>query len=99
MGVELTSKSSLERKPAINPPQARNGELLSEVEKPAKQIDSLDTSPKNSRLNAEIDLPSDWKIEDSEVLYHIAGWGDPYFSINAAGHVTVSPKGVRGGSR
>uniref|UniRef100_B8HUP8 Biosynthetic arginine decarboxylase n=1 Tax=Cyanothece sp. (strain PCC 7425 / ATCC 29141) TaxID=395961 RepID=B8HUP8_CYAP4 len=39
-----------------------------------------------------------WTIEDSENLYRIQGWGDPYFSINAAGHVTVSPKGDRGGS-
>lgn len=39
-----------------------------------------------------------WTIEDSEELYRIQGWGDPYFSINAAGHVTVSPKGNRGGS-
>ena len=41
---------------------------------------------------------SPWRIEDSEELYRIEGWGHPYFSINAAGHVTVSPKGDRGGS-
>jgi arginine decarboxylase len=39
-----------------------------------------------------------WRIEDSEELYRIRGWGEPYFSINAAGHVTVSPKGELGGS-
>jgi arginine decarboxylase len=39
-----------------------------------------------------------WTIEDSEELYRIPGWGEPYFSINAAGNVTVSPKGLRGGS-
>ena len=39
-----------------------------------------------------------WTIEDSEALYRIKGWGEPYFSINAAGHITVSPKGDRGGS-
>jgi arginine decarboxylase len=39
-----------------------------------------------------------WTIEDSEELYRIHGWGDPYFSINAAGHVMVAPKGDRGGS-
>jgi arginine decarboxylase len=44
------------------------------------------------------DLPVPWKIENSEDLYRIEGWGQPYFSINAAGHVTVSPKGERGGS-
>jgi arginine decarboxylase len=42
--------------------------------------------------------PSGWNIEDSENLYRIKGWGEPYFSINAAGHVTVAPKGDRGGS-
>ncbi len=44
------------------------------------------------------DVQKSWTIEDSEDLYRIEGWGDPYFSINAAGHVTVSPKGNRGGS-
>ncbi len=39
-----------------------------------------------------------WTIEKSEELYRIQGWGQPYFSINAAGHITVSPKGDRGGS-
>jgi arginine decarboxylase len=39
-----------------------------------------------------------WTIEDSENLYRIPGWGEPYFSINEAGHITVSPKGDRGGS-
>jgi len=41
-------------------------------------------------------LSRSWKIEDSEALYRIEGWGE-HFSI-AAGHVTVSPKGDRGGS-
>lgn len=39
-----------------------------------------------------------WTVEASEELYRINGWGEPYFSINAAGHVTVSPQGDRGGS-
>jgi arginine decarboxylase len=39
-----------------------------------------------------------WTIEDSEELYRITGWGEPYFSINAAGHITVSPQGDHGGS-
>jgi arginine decarboxylase len=39
-----------------------------------------------------------WTIEDSEELYRIEYWGDPYFSINAAGHITVSPQGDRGGA-
>jgi len=39
-----------------------------------------------------------WTIDDSEQLYRIADWGDPYFSISSAGHLTVSPQGDRGGS-
>ena len=39
-----------------------------------------------------------WSIEDSETLYQIRGWGEPYFSVNEAGHVIVAPKGDRGGS-
>lgn len=33
-----------------------------------------------------------WRIEDSSEMYNITGWGVNYFSINDAGHVTVSPK-------
>jgi arginine decarboxylase len=40
----------------------------------------------------------DWSVEDSEQLYQIRGWGEPYFSVNTAGRITVSPKGDRGGS-
>lgn len=59
-----------------------------------------ESSPPLKKLPPEIPLqsPGSWTIEDSENLYRIQGWGDPYFSINAAGHITVSPKGDRGGS-
>ncbi len=43
-------------------------------------------------------LSSGWTGHDSEALYRIHAWGDPYFSINKAGHITVSPKADRGGS-
>ena len=33
-----------------------------------------------------------WRIEDSAELYNIAGWGRNYFSINAKGHVAVTPR-------
>ena len=33
-----------------------------------------------------------WRIEDSEELYNIKGWGVNYFGINDKGHVYVSPK-------
>lgn len=33
-----------------------------------------------------------WRIEDSEELYNIQGWGRKYFSINEKGHVIATPK-------
>ena len=33
-----------------------------------------------------------WKIEDSEELYGIKGWGVNYFGINEAGHAYVAPR-------
>ena len=33
-----------------------------------------------------------WKIEDSEELYNITGWGNPYFKINKKGNVEVTPR-------
>ncbi|MBD0311455.1 MAG: biosynthetic arginine decarboxylase [Microcoleus sp. T3-bin5] len=70
-------------------------------------LDPLSTQPPtvtslaapDSALVTAAPLPQkSWTIEESEKLYRIQGWGEPYFSINAAGHVTVSPKGDRGGS-
>lgn len=38
-----------------------------------------------------------WRIEDSEELYNIKGWGVNYFGINEKGHAYVSPRkdGIR----
>ncbi len=33
-----------------------------------------------------------WRIEDSEELYNINGWGNGYFSINEEGNVQVTPR-------
>ena len=33
-----------------------------------------------------------WRIEDSEELYNIKGWGVNYFGINDKGHAYVSPR-------
>ncbi|MGM9998276.1 MAG: biosynthetic arginine decarboxylase [Candidatus Bruticola sp.] len=41
---------------------------------------------------------ADWNIDKSDELYSIKRWGAPYFSINSAGHLVVSPQGERGGS-
>ena len=42
----------------------------------------------------QLESESNWTIEDSEHLYGIKGWGEPYFSINAAGNITVAPQGA-----
>ena len=39
-----------------------------------------------------------WTPNDSAALYGINAWGDPYFAVNARGHITVQPRGDRGGS-
>jgi arginine decarboxylase len=39
-----------------------------------------------------------WSIQDSTELYGLERWGEPYFSINARGHISVQPQGERGGS-
>jgi arginine decarboxylase len=62
------------------------------------QHHAIADTKKQSNRQPEQTTRSSWTIEDSEKLYRIQGWGEPYFSINAAGHVTVSPKGDRGGS-
>ena len=33
-----------------------------------------------------------WRIEDSEELYNVTGWGTSYFGINDKGHVVVTPR-------
>lgn len=58
----------------------------------------VNQSGSTDALNRDGNHSQSWKIEDSENLYGIQGWGEPYFSINAAGHITVSPQGDRGGS-
>ncbi len=39
-----------------------------------------------------------WTPADSSSLYGLDQWGEPYFSVNARGHVLVQPRGDRGGS-
>jgi arginine decarboxylase len=39
-----------------------------------------------------------WSIADSAALYGLERWGEPYFSVNARGHVIVQPRGDRGGA-
>ena len=39
-----------------------------------------------------------WTAADGASLYGLDRWGEPYFSVSAAGHVLVQPRGERGGS-
>lgn len=41
----------------------------------------------------EMQSVAKWSIKDSEQLYHINGWGEPYFKINERGHIEVDPSG------
>ncbi|WP_242024672.1 MULTISPECIES: biosynthetic arginine decarboxylase [unclassified Trichocoleus] len=73
---------------------ANDGANKTQLDKSHAEPESLSLAKPTETLN----LRKSWTIEDSEELYRIQGWGEPYFSINAAGHITVSPKGDRGGS-
>ena len=42
--------------------------------------------------------PQAWTPADSAELYGLDRWGEPYFSVNARGHVLVQPRGDRGGA-
>ena len=72
--------------------------LESTVDEEVKSNSGGAVSQEKVAPEAELSNKRSWTIEDSEELYRIQGWGEPYFGINAAGHVTVSPKGDRGGS-
>ena len=85
MGVELTSTIG----DALSAGSTNDDEPQQEI----SQNVQLESNPHHSAQPSQA-----WMIEDSEKLYRIPGWGEPYFSINAAGHVTVSPRGDRGGS-
>ena len=57
-----------------------------------KSILNVSSVSENGKANRQ----QSWTVEDSKRLYRIKGWGEPYFAINAAGHVTVAPHGDRG---
>jgi len=65
---------------------------------PPQSAPALDRASLETLLTTPSTPVKNWTIEDSEELYRIDSWGHPYFSINADGHLTVSPRGDRGGS-
>lgn len=44
------------------------------------------------KIHPKSDFINSWTIEQSKQLYDLEGWGEPYFSINEAGNVIVSPQ-------
>ena len=54
--------------------------------------------PENKETSAASTNQAQWDIKNSSELYGLNRWGNPYFSINMRGHVSVEPRGERGGS-
>ncbi|MGK7910359.1 MAG: biosynthetic arginine decarboxylase [Synechococcus sp.] len=42
-----------------------------------------------NRASTTVTTQSTWGIDDSQALYNLGGWGNPYFHINQKGHVEV----------
>jgi arginine decarboxylase len=85
LDIEPTPQRSRESKMKPHPNSSRSGHPTTQPPLNHSQLGATDGS-------------CSWSIEQSEDLYRIQGWGEPYFSINTAGHITVAPKGLRGGS-
>ncbi|KAG9130418.1 hypothetical protein Leryth_004381 [Lithospermum erythrorhizon] len=43
---------------------------------------------------ADVDIPH-WSIGLSSTLYRIDGWGEPYFSVNCSGNISIRPHGAQ----
>lgn len=96
MGIEVDTASAELSQPPLEI-EVQQPQQSSKMKKVASNGTKLNNSQLPVAEKTQV-LQRAWKIENSEELYRIDGWGSPYFSINAAGHVTVSPKGDRGGS-
>ncbi len=55
---------------------------------PQTRTDAKEDPPSKPR---KADPPPSWSVTNSAALYNIHRWGQGYFSINDAGHVTVHP--------
>ena len=47
-----------------------------------------------AQQHSELEAVQEWGVERSKALYNCNGWGAPYFSINADGHLIVRPTGA-----
>lgn len=61
------------------------------------QSNSQPKQPKNAVVRSALisGETASWTVTDSAKLYNIEGWGEPYFSIDGAGNVAVSPQGIK----
>ncbi len=93
---------SLDATPAADLPNTRHNATDPKKSEDIEEKTHLAKDRSAKDLSTEIEpievQAQSWTVEDSEELYRIEGWGEPYFSINAAGNITVSPQGDRGGS-
>jgi arginine decarboxylase len=49
------------------------------------------STPPDSEAPDLLPVDTSWSPKKSAKLYQVSGWGAPYFSVNAAGHVAVTP--------
>lgn len=56
------------------------------------QSESVSLSQQNKHTTVDLSWEIDpgWTVSESEKLYNIEGWGEPYFAVNQAGNVTVT---------
>ncbi|MFM7425681.1 MAG: biosynthetic arginine decarboxylase [Elainella sp.] len=94
----MAKQSIANSQPAQTTQVDQSAQTPKTVQKETAQPEDARVNGNNGRGNQEQEPQGRWTIEKSEELYRIQGWGEPYFSINAAGRVTVSPQGDRGGS-
>ena len=46
----------------------------------------------------EIEMKTEWDVESAIATYNVDGWGEGYFTVNAAGNVEARPLQENGGS-
>jgi arginine decarboxylase len=56
-------------------------------------VDLCSSQQQNTTDKSYLQSNNSWTVADSAKLYNVEGWGEPYFGINKAGNVTVSPQG------
>lgn len=55
-----------------------------------KTTEAISIEPEGAARTA-LPAPSNWSLEEADLLYHIDRWGNPYFRVNREGHVAVRP--------